>query len=123
MGKHLRGAIGLPTSSFAKKANGFAFPHIPRTSMSGNKMRLFTFFLFFTKAASMLAAAPDFTPLFVEDGPPRGWIVRHWADIANQPEQPSPWMVKEGVLHGSDPRGTWLISEREYSDFILEFDF
>jgi hypothetical protein len=26
-------------------------------------------------------------------------------------------------MEGSDPRGTWLISEAEYGDFVLEFDF
>jgi hypothetical protein len=31
--------------------------------------------------------------------------------------------VKEGILHGSSPRGTWLISEKEYDDFVLEFEF
>jgi hypothetical protein len=27
------------------------------------------------------------------------------------------------VLHGSDPRGTWLISDRQYADFRLEFEW
>jgi hypothetical protein len=27
------------------------------------------------------------------------------------------------VLHGSQPRGTWLVSEREYGDFVLEFEW
>lgn len=33
------------------------------------------------------------------------------------------WTVKEGILNGSEPRGTWLLSEKEYGDFILEFDW
>jgi hypothetical protein len=31
--------------------------------------------------------------------------------------------VKDGILHGSEPRGTWLISKREYRDFELVFEF
>lgn len=69
------------------------------------------------------AAAGEWTPLFPKDGVPEGWVVRHWADVKNAPPEPSPWTVKEGVLHGSQPRGTWLVSEREYGDFALEFDW
>ena len=74
-------------------------------------------------AACARAADAEFVPLFPDEGPPKGWSVRHWADVKNEPPQPSPWLVKEGVLHGSEPRGTWLISEREYGDFLLEFEF
>src|SRR5438093_11335779 len=28
-----------------------------------------------------------------------------------------------GVLHDGEPRGSWLLSEKEYSDFELEFEF
>jgi hypothetical protein len=27
------------------------------------------------------------------------------------------------VLHGGEPRGSWLLSEKEYGDFELEFEF
>ena len=27
------------------------------------------------------------------------------------------------MLHGSTPRGTWLVSDREYGDFILQLEF
>jgi hypothetical protein len=33
------------------------------------------------------------------------------------------WKVEKGVLHGSNPRGTWLVSEKEYGDFILDFEW
>ena len=33
------------------------------------------------------------------------------------------WRVKDGVLRGGAPRGTWLMSEREYGDFVLEYEF
>ena len=66
---------------------------------------------------------PRFTVLFPTDGPPTGWVVRHWADVKNPPPEPVKWEVRDGVLHGGEPRGTWLLSEREYGDFIIEFDF
>ena len=61
--------------------------------------------------------------LFPEDGPPKGWLVRDWADVANPATEGAAWEVKDGVLHGSNPRGTWLISEKEYGDFVLEYEF
>ncbi len=68
-------------------------------------------------------AEPQYTRLFPEDGPPTGWVVRHWADVKDQPPQPVAWEVRDGVLHGGQHRGTWLLSEREYRDFIIEFEF
>jgi hypothetical protein len=63
-----------------------------------------------------------FVRLFTKDGSPEGWLVRTWSDV-NKPAEPSlKWTVKDGILHGST-RGTWLISKRQYSDFILKFDF
>ena len=35
----------------------------------------------------------------------------------------SAWLVTNGVLHGSPSRGSWLVSEKEYGDFELEFEF
>ncbi len=64
-----------------------------------------------------------FTNLFPVDGVPKGWVVRNWSNVADKhPENPV-WRVEKGVLHGSDPRGTWLVSEKEYGNFILEFEF
>src|SRR5687767_4718672 len=64
-----------------------------------------------------------FVPLFPEEGVPAGWVVRAWANVKDPGPQGAQWMVKEGVLHGSNPRGTWLMSEKEYGDFILDFEF
>jgi len=86
-------------------------------------MRRRAFLTLLAGAALCPAEEPVFVPLFPEDGEPRGWRVRNWADVKNDPQQPSPWLVKDGVLHGSEPRGTWLVSEREYGDFKLEFEF
>ncbi|MBN1361900.1 MAG: DUF1080 domain-containing protein [Sedimentisphaerales bacterium] len=64
-----------------------------------------------------------FVPLFPQDGVPNGWVVRSWSDV-NQPVDPcTVWTVKEGILHGSTPRGTWLMSEKQYGDFTLRFEF
>ena len=70
------------------------------------------------------AAADGFTPLFTEPGAPKGWTVRAWDDVANPAPDGAQWRVDDqGVLHGSEPRGTWLVSEREYGDFELAFEF
>lgn len=81
-------------------------------------------------ASSASAAAPDqkaqptadFVPLFPDEGVPEGWLVREWNDLA-KPVEDARWVVKEGVLHGSERRGTWLVSQAEYSDFELHFEF
>jgi 3-keto-disaccharide hydrolase len=64
-----------------------------------------------------------FVRLFPKDGVPEGWLVRHWADISKPVDPKIKWTVQEGILHGSEPRGTWLISKRQYGDFILKYDF
>jgi Domain of Unknown Function (DUF1080) len=72
------------------------------------------------------AAAADedkegFVPLFPDEGVPKGWVVRQWDDLA-KPARGSTWVVKDGVLHSGKSRGTWLVSEKEYEDFILEVE-
>ena len=64
-----------------------------------------------------------FVLLFPKDGVPDGWLVRSWSDISKPVDPNVKWHVKDGILHGSEPRGTWLISKRQYGDFILKFDF
>ncbi|HJQ78742.1 MAG TPA: DUF1080 domain-containing protein [Lacipirellulaceae bacterium] len=61
--------------------------------------------------------------LFAEEGVPSGWSVRQWNDISKPAGSKDSWVVREGVLHGGEPRGTWLVSEREYGNFELEFEF
>jgi hypothetical protein len=65
----------------------------------------------------------SFVPLFPKDGVPQGWRVGAWNDVSKPAEGNPQWMVKDGVLHGSEPRGSWLMSEKEYGDFILEYEF
>lgn len=64
-----------------------------------------------------------FTPLFPEDGVPKGWLVREWNDLAKPAPKGVQWIVKDGILQTGKQRGTWLVSEKEYGDFILEFEF
>jgi len=75
------------------------------------------------KAAAPKADADGFVPLFPQDGFPKGWSVRAWNDVKNPPAQPTEWKVEKGILHGGEPRGSWLMCETEYRDFILEFEF
>jgi hypothetical protein len=64
-----------------------------------------------------------FVPLFPKDGVVKDWLVRSWSDV-NKPADPrTVWVVKEGILQGGEPRGSWLLSPREYGDFVLKFDF
>lgn len=71
------------------------------------------------------AAAPEpgFTPLFPADGAPKGWSVRPWNDVAKTAPEDVIWKVKDGILHGSQSRGSWLVSDKEYGDFELRFEF
>ena len=64
-----------------------------------------------------------FRPLFPANGLPQGWVPRAWNDVSKPPAEPSNWEVVDGVLMGGVPRGSWLMSEQEYDDFILEFEF
>jgi Domain of Unknown Function (DUF1080) len=75
-------------------------------------------------AATMAAEKQDgFVSLFPEDGVPKGWTVRKWNELKEAADPGVVWKVEKGVLHGSEPRGTWLISEKEYGDFVLEFEW
>jgi hypothetical protein len=70
----------------------------------------------------IIADEPGFTPLFTQDGPPKGWVVTEWNDLAKPAPKDVVWTVKDGILQAGKQRGTWLVSEQEYSDFILEFE-
>lgn len=67
--------------------------------------------------------AAAFRPLFPADGAPTGWSVRAWNELKNPGPAGASWRVENGILRGGEPRGSWLVSEREYGDFELEFDF
>lgn len=72
------------------------------------------------------AEKPDegFVKLFAEEGAPKGWTVTTWDDVSKPGPKEAKWVVdKDGVLHGSEPRGTWLMSEKQYGDFVLDYEF
>jgi Domain of Unknown Function (DUF1080) len=75
----------------------------------------------FGRLAAITRDAGNFVDLFPDDGTPRGWLVRQWDDVA-KPVADAAWTVKDGVLHSGRKRGTWLMSEKEYGDFVLEFE-
>lgn len=67
------------------------------------------------------AADDGFVSLFPTEGVPKGWSVREWNDLTKRAEGVE-WTVKDGVLNSGQRRGTWLISDKQYRDFILEFE-
>lgn len=66
---------------------------------------------------------PDEARLFVKDGPPEGFVIRDWADVSKPAVEGAAWEVKDGILRSTGARGCWLLSEKEYADFILEYEF
>lgn len=68
-------------------------------------------------------AEDGFVPLFPKDGVPEGFVVRHWSDISKPPQDAAEWKVTDGVLTSVGARGCWLVSEKEYGDFVLEYEF
>jgi hypothetical protein len=70
------------------------------------------------------ASADDgFQPLFGDAASLANWSVRQWNDVSQPADDGVAWSIADGVLRGSDPRGTWLISRQEYGDFVLEFEW
>ena len=74
-------------------------------------------------APAQTPAEDGFVPLFPEEGVPKGWLVRAWNDLSKPADGDVKWFVKDGILNGGQTRGTWLVSERQYSDFILKYEF
>ena len=75
--------------------------------------------------APKMAKDNGFVLLFPKEGPvTEGWTVSTWSDVGKPAEKEAKWLVdKEGILHGSTPRGTWLVSKKLYGDFILDFEW
>lgn len=70
----------------------------------------------------LVALAQEWTPLFTEEGVPKGWLVRNGFDVAKPGREGAAWKVEGGILRGA-PGSTWLVSEKEYGDFMLEFEW
>lgn len=73
-------------------------------------------------AAPQKKDTAKFVPLFPVDGVPKGWVAGQWNDVSKLAPEVV-WKVEDGVLHGGLPRGSWLMSERQYGDFVLEYEF
>jgi hypothetical protein len=67
--------------------------------------------------------AADFVPLFPDEGVPKGWSARAWDDVKNDGPKGAAWKVQDGIVYGSEPRGTWLVSDKQYGDFVLDFEW
>jgi len=75
-------------------------------------------------AAEQKEKEEGFVPLFPKDGTLEDWLVRSWSDVNQPPTDPNTkWVLQDGILHGGEPRGSWLLSKKQYGDFILKFDF
>jgi len=88
-------------------------------------MRHLNLLALFVLLICCFAAGDDKTVrLFTEKGPlTKGWSAREWNDLTKVAEG-AQWTVDDdGILHGSERRGTWLVSDKEYSDFHLELEF
>jgi ketosteroid isomerase-like protein len=74
--------------------------------------------------ASRPAHAQDSKELTPFEGStfPADWVVTEWNDLAKPAPASVKWTVEDGILHSGKERGTWLISQKEFSDFILEFE-
>ena len=74
-------------------------------------------------ASATFAAEDGFVELFPDEAALKDWTVARWNDVSQAPEQEVRWKVEKGVLTSGEPRGTWLMSKKEYGDFVLEFEF
>lgn len=80
-------------------------------------------FALVTGCATAQEKAGAFTPLFPKDGIPAGWRIGAWNDVSKPGPSNTVWRVKNGILQPEGDRGSWLMSEKEYGDFILEYEF
>ncbi|MSR31738.1 MAG: DUF1080 domain-containing protein [Gemmataceae bacterium] len=90
-------------------------------------MRALVFLLCLTCLTAALGGrdpreANDFQNLFSLEGKPKGWVVTEWNKLETPAAKGTSWEVKQGILRPSSKRGTWLVSEKEYADFILELE-
>jgi hypothetical protein len=71
--------------------------------------------------ALLFLAQENWQALFPAEGKVAHWTVRAWDDLT-KPVEGVEWSIKDGVLQPGQRRGTWLMSEKQYANFILEFE-
>ena len=70
---------------------------------------------------ALQAADDGFAPLFPGDSL-AGWRVSDWSNVGTaQKVEGTPWRIENGVLYGLNKR-TWIISPKEYGDFVLKLE-
>ncbi len=70
---------------------------------------------------ALQAAEDGFVSLFPGDSL-AGWKVSDWSDLRTpQKVKGTPWKIEDGILYGLNKR-TWIISPKEYGDFVLKFN-
>jgi hypothetical protein len=115
----------LPTDGGQQRVFAESFLLGKPPGLSCNVSAMKTLFLSLLAVPLLFAADDDqgFKPLFPADGTPSGWVLRHWADVSQPAEGTPVWTVKDGTLTSSGDRGCWFLSEKEYGDFELEYEF
>ena len=83
----------------------------------------FSFLLLGFSIQLQAADLDGFTPLFPKAGQPAGWTAKHWSDISKPAQGAPTWIVKDDILTSSGDRGCWFISDKEYGDFELTYEF
>ena len=64
------------------------------------------------------------SPVFDDSGESlKAWTVTQWSDVGKPADEGVTWTLESGVLHGSQTRGTWLVSPRDYANFVIQFDW
>jgi hypothetical protein len=92
------------------------------------RLRLFCFTALLAGASlawhgtAAVASDDGFVPLFPSEGVPAGWRVTQWNDLGKPAPAGMVWTVRDGILRSSAQRDNWLVSEKEYGDFVLEFE-
>jgi len=72
-------------------------------------------------ATALQAAGDRFVPLFGNNSL-EGWKVSDWSDLRTpQKVKGTPWKIENGILSGLNKR-TWIISPKEYGDFVLKLE-
>lgn len=76
------------------------------------------------RAKTAAEKSAGFVPLFAGNKLDMSqWQVTSWSDVSKPAPAGAAWDLRDGVLYGSTPRGTWLISKKQYADFELMFEF